>query len=394
MSQVSPSLAANGALGAAGTGGRTLSLKAAARGSRSVSRALVSVACGETPEIDAAVRADPTELVTALRYHRLAPLAHTLLRDGGDELAELVRMDRDAVVALHLHATTLLGHLGDLLDDVPWVVFKGPVLSELAHPVPGLRSYHDLDLLVDPRDLRRVSTRLLEAGWTIADYDDMLRNPEVPGEMHWRSPSGMLMDLHWSMINTLDRRRRLAVPTAELLRRRQRVRLGFSSTWILDPADGLVHVCLHAALTGANKLIYLVDAQLTAARVTDWPEVGRRANLWKAAPHLALVLRRARSSLGGDLPEGLDRLLGTSAAFRGLTTAVDRLAPVHHARTEPGVARLVARAVQPGALRTAAASARSGVRYVFDRRQTTQRGRVEASPEALQLYLHRVEAAR
>ena len=353
----------------------------------------MTIARGQRPEIDAAVRAQPGELVDALRYHRLAPVAHTLLRDGGDELAELVRADRDAVVALHLHATSLLGHLEALLDGVPWVVFKGPVLSELAHPVPGLRSYHDLDLLVDPQDLRPVTTRLLEAGWTIADYDDMLRNPQVPGEMHWRSPSGMLMDLHWSMINMQDRRRRLAVSTSDLLRRRRPVQLGFAEAWTLDPADSLVHVCLHAALTGANKLIYLVDAQRVAARVTDWAEVGQRAEGWKAAPHVGLVLRRARASLGGDQPEGLDRLLGTSAAFRALTAAVDRVAPVQRARTEPGPARLVARAVQPGAVRTVLSSAQSVARHVLDRPRPERADRVPAGSEALDLYLDRVESA-
>lgn len=358
---------------------------------RSLSRALVSIARGEVPTIDPAVRADPEGFVDALRYHRLAPLAHTLLRDSGDELAELIRSDRDATVALHIHVTTLLGHLGELLDGVPWVVFKGPVLSELAHPVRGLRSYHDLDLLVSPHDLRRVSRTLLDAGWRVVDYDDMLRNPEIPGEMHWASPSGMLMDLHWSMINMRSRRERLAVPTVDLLKRRVPVQLGFHSAWTLAPADGLVHVCLHAALTGANKLIYLVDAQRSAARVDDWPEAGRRANAWGAAPHVALVLRRAQRSLGGELPDGFDRQFGVSLAFRALTAIVDRVAPVERARTEPGPARLVARAVQPGAVRTVISSSRSVARYVVDRPSPTPSDRVTADAAALELYLDRVE---
>lgn len=356
-----------------------------------VSRVLVAVARGEAPVLDASVRADPTELVDALRYHRLAPLAHTLLRDAGDGLAEVLRPDRDAAVALHLHATTLLGHVGEILDGVPWVVFKGPVLSELAHPVPGLRSYHDLDLLVAPQDLREATVRLLDAGWQIADFDDMLRNPELPGEMHWSTPSGMLVDLHWSMINTQVRRQRLAVPTTELLRRRDRVELGFSSVWTLDRADGLVHVCLHAALTGANKLIYLVDAQRMADRVADWAEVGERAVEWKAASHVALVLHRARRSLGGALPEGVDRLFGVSPAFRGLTGLVDRVAPVERARAEPGIARLVARAVRPGAVRTVASSARSVVRYLGDRSEGEVQDRMPADVAALDVYLDRVE---
>ena len=359
---------------------------------QALSRSLVAIARGERPTITPALRANPAAFADAVRYHRLAPLAHVLLRDSEPELAGIVQADRDRARAMHLHVTTLLEHLGGLLDGVGWVVFKGPVLSELAHPVPGLRSYQDLDLLVRPEDLREVSSRLAGAGWTIADFEDMLRNAHLPGEMHWRSPSGVLMDLHWSMINMAHRRQRLTVPTADLLHRRERVPLGFASAWALDPVDGLLHVCLHAALTGANKLLYLVDAQRMAARITDWELVGARAGEWKAAPHVALVLHRARRCLGGELPEGLDRILGSTPAFRALTAAVDRAAPVAAARTEPGVARLVARAVRPGAVRTTLASAQSVARYLHERPRPARTGRVQAADGALALYLERVEA--
>ncbi|MPV48528.1 hypothetical protein GCG21_00580 [Pseudactinotalea sp. HY160] len=369
------------------------------RARSALSHALVQIARGETPAIAPSVRARPEAFAGAVRYHRLAPLAHTLLRETAGDLARLVEDDRDRARATHLHMTTLVGALGDLFEDLPWVVFKGPVLSEVAHPVAGLRSYGDLDLLVAPGDLRTASARLLEAGWTIADFDDMLGNPDVPGEMHWRSPSGALMDLHWSMINTAGRRRRLDVPTARILERRVPIRLGFVPGWTLDPADTLIHVCLHAALTGANRLLYLVDAQRSAARVTDWAEVARRAAAWKAAPHVSLVLRRARSGLGGDLPIGLDRLLGSSPAFRALTGAVDRIAPVPGTRSEPGIARLVARAAQPGAARTALAASRGVARHVLQRDRAAQAARsgradrVVAGQRALGVYLDRVEGA-
>lgn len=320
-------------------------------------------------------------------------MAHVLLRETEPDIAAELTRDRDRAVAVHLHVTTLVGHLGTLLGEIPWAAFKGPVLSEVAHPVVGLRSYNDLDILVRPADLREVCARLLEAGWTIADFDDMLRNPLTPGEMHWRSPSGALIDLHWAMINMADRRRRFAVPTSELLDRRVPITLGFSSGWTLEPADALAHVCLHAALTGANRLIYLVDAQRMAQRVTNWAEVARRATAWKAAPHVALVLHRARRALGTSPVPDLDRLLGTSPALRVLTGAVDRVAPVAHARRDPGLARLVARAAQPGAARTVLAASRSAVRYLGDRARPSAAPRVPADARALDVYLARVEAA-
>lgn len=360
---------------------------------RAISAALVAIAQGREPVLPPQTREAPEEFVEAVRYHRLGPLAHVLCRSVAPDVAQLLRPDRDRAIAMHVYATEVVRQFGGLLEDIPWVVFKGPVLSELAHPAHGLRDYQDLDLLVAPADLRIVSQRLLGAGWSVLDYDDMLTDPQVPGEMHWRTPAGLQVDLHWAMINTQRRREHLAVPTEELLRRRVPVHLGFASAWTLAPEDALLHVCMHAALTGANKLLYLVDAQQSAARVNDWPEVARRARAWQVAPHLCLVLQRARRALGGRPPTGLDRMLGLSPAFRAVTGLVDALAPVPHARREPGIARLVARAVQPGAVRTVAASARSVVRYLRHQQPSVPTDRITAGRAALDDYLTRVEAA-
>lgn len=369
-----------------------MSRDAAVRPERAISEVLVQIARGQQPCVPTVLRGDSAGLLHALRHHRLAPLAHVLLRDTEPVLARRLRSDRDRAITVHLYATEMLREFADLVTDIPWVVFKGPVLSELAHPIPRLREYQDLDLLVAPADLRRVSERLLRAGWSVLDYDDMLTDPQVPGEMHWCSPAGLQVDLHWAMINTRRRRDRLAVPTEALLQRRVPVQLGFASAWTLDPEDALLHVCTHAALTGANKLIYLVDAQRTAARVDDWAEVARRARAWHVAPHLSLVLHRARRTLGGQLPTGLDRMLGLGPPFRTVTGLVDTVAPVPHARRDPGLARLVARAVAPGAARTVAASARSVARYLQRPQRSGPTDRVTAGDAALEEYLTRVEA--
>ena len=132
----------------------------------------------------------------------------------------------------------------------------------------------------------------------------MLRNQDVPGEMHWVSPAGVLVDLHWSMINMASRRRLFDIPTRELLERRRTLPLGGQEVWALEPADALVHGCLHAALAGANKLIYLLDVDMLARSVTDWDEVVARAQSWGAQAQTALVLARTSRVLGAPIPVG------------------------------------------------------------------------------------------
>ncbi|WP_163544372.1 nucleotidyltransferase family protein [Occultella kanbiaonis] len=365
------------------------------RTKQAVSDLLVSVARGDRGLAAPGEDARP-DLVQAARYHRVAPLAHLALRDRAPEDAALLRPDRDHAMGVHIRATIMLDEFGGILEDIDWVTFKGPFLSETAHPAQGLRTYHDVDTLVDPHDLREVARRLLAAGWTIADYDDMLRNPRTPGEMHWVSPSGLLMDLHWSMINMAVRRARFAVPTRELLDRRTPVALGLNRAWALSRADALVHVCLHAALTGANRLLLLVDADRLAAQIEDWDEVGRRARTWRAESHVALVLARARRVLGTtSAPADLNRRLGLSGAFGALTAVVDRVAPVPDARQEPGLARLVARAAQPSAARTVTVAGHNALLGVRERVRRApaapQTIRLKADEAALEIYLAGVE---
>lgn len=366
------------------------------RGSRWVSEQLVSVCTGAS--LGSPASSDVAdELVAAARYHRIAPVTHVRYRSVDPELSARLRPERDQAVGIHLRATMMLAELGLILGDVPWVTFKGPVLSETAHPLPGLRSYHDIDVLVSPSDLREVCGLLGRAGWGVADYDDMLRNPETPGEMHWITPSGLAVDLHWSMTNTAVRRARLSVPTDEVLARRHELAIGFGKVWALDPVDALVHVCLHAALTGANRLLFLLDADLLARQVDDWPLVAQRAREWRAQHHVALVLHRAAGVLGTSVPDDLDTQLGVSGAFGLMCTVVDARAPVPSARREPGLARLVARAVRPGAARTALSVARSAALGAVERASGTKdrkpSERTTGDSEALELYLAAVESA-
>src|SRR5690606_12988677 len=117
-------------------------------------------------------------------------------RDTHPDVAAHLRPDRDVAAAMHMAATLTLESLDRTLAGIPWLTFKGPALSEYAHPAAGLRTYHDLDVLVDPLSLREVTDRLIAAGWSVSDLNETLRNPDTPGETHWLSPTGVLVDLH------------------------------------------------------------------------------------------------------------------------------------------------------------------------------------------------------
>lgn len=367
----------------------------ARRPSREVGALLVEVSRQSGIERRIAAEQEP-ELVSAARFHRIAPLVHVAHRDSEPRIADLFTEDRLRAITMHLHACAALQHLGSVLGDIEWVTFKGAVYSEHAHPVPGLRTYNDVDVLVAPSRLREASDRLLAAGWRVADYDDMLRNQALPGEMHWTNTAGVLVDLHWSMINMASRRQLFQVPTADLLGRRVSVPLGTDDVWTLDPADALVHACLHAALSGANKLVYLVDVDRLSRAISDWDEVAARSRAWRAQPQVALVLARAHRVIGTPLPANLGPRLEVPRSVQGLMALTDRVAPVERGRTNSGLNKFVARAVRTSGPATVAATGRNAARWLRDRSAGAAQavsGRSGADEAALEVYLTAVESA-
>lgn len=362
------------------------------RPSSRVSDALAQVCLGTWP-VEALSTHQVNEFVDAVRLHRIAPLAQVVTRKVAPQIARQLQEDRDDAFRRNLVASLLLRELAQQWHDISWVTFKGAMLSATAHPSPGLRTFTDIDALVAPSSLRPACERLWEAGWILLDFDDMLAARPISGELHWRSPQGMTMDLHWSMINRESRRARFRIPTKSLLERRRMVSIGFGEAPTLDPQDALIHVCVHSSLDGANRLLQLVDADGLARQITDWTTTARRAREWRAGAQVWLVLARSHTLLGTPLPDGLADLLGVSKAMRGFLALTDRMAPVTAARSEHGLARLVSRALHPTLGVTLAAISRNAAQGVRHRivPPAVRQGRIPASQETLHSFLSEVE---
>jgi hypothetical protein len=289
--------------------------------------ALVAVCTGAPVELSEEV-VMPVDLAAAARFHRVAPLAHARLAAGYPEYAAGLLLDRHLAMMRHLRATTAVGVVARALGDVPWLVYKGPALSEVAHPVPGLRSYGDIDLLVPPNQLRTAVDRLAEAGWSAVRKVGRFRLEVTPGELDLRRPGWESLDLHWSPMLTKTLRTRFPVSTDEVIARRTALDLGGVPAWTMDAADTLVHVCYHGAGTGAVQLGYLLDADQAARRVEDWDAVVARARATRTAGQLLVVLARAHAVLGTPLPDGLTRDLGFGTGLVTLQRMVDARWPV------------------------------------------------------------------
>lgn len=210
-----------------------------------------------------------------------------------------IEAQRDAV--RHLVYLGLLGKFAAALDqaDVSWVALKGPVLAELSYPrIP--RGYTDIDLLIAPGQLREALDALATTG-AVPDWPSITKG--VKNQLSMTVHGLTMVDLHWHLTDVGSARVRWAIPTEDLLKRRQRARLKHVDAWTLDPSDFLAYLALHASLQATQQLGSLLDIERTVASCApDWEVLVGRCRAWGVGQPVSVVLNRARRTLGAAVP--------------------------------------------------------------------------------------------
>jgi hypothetical protein len=198
---------------------------------------------------------------------------------------------------------------------IPWVVLKGPTIVDSTESAPH-REFGDLDILVAGDRLADVLEIMSRLG-----IDAMNRNwgayldhgvAEFP--VH---ALGTPIDLHWHVIGLGIVRKRFAVSTDELLRRRITGSVGGVEFPRLEAEDNVVHVALHAGLAGATRIGWLRDVHdLIEGRDINWSKVIVRAHRFRAASIVGHVLDRCRCVLGTPVAPGVAERLTPPGALR------------------------------------------------------------------------------
>lgn len=275
------------------------------------------------------------DLIAAAILHGIGPvLAHAVSRapDVGEldaALAGRLAFRTQATLVSHLRYLAELRTMGRALDEagIGWVVTKGPVLSELAYPRPDLRPYLDLDLMVDRRRFEDAVEALEEVGAELYERNWELLRRQGKGELNLVTPTGGMIDLHWTPLYNRRLQGQFRYDGDDLLARRRRVCLGGTDAWVPDPTDHLLHVAAHATLTGAHRLVWVLDIHLAAAAGDiDWPALRSRAAEAGLADALSVILARTDRIVGLDGSEW--RACLTSSLWSTGIAAFDRHHPI------------------------------------------------------------------
>ncbi|GAB7190148.1 hypothetical protein NUM3379_08540 [Kineococcus sp. NUM-3379] len=290
---------------------------------------------GGSPDLRLAAGVPAAGLARALHHHRVGPTAHHVLARTPGVPAELLRAARGTLRAQTARRLALgpdLERVAAALDGVGarWAVLKGPAVAASLYPDPGAREWHDLDVLVDGRDARAALPALEAAGARVLDPDWAGVRAREQGELALRLPAGTFLDLHWHLLNRPERRAAFRLDVPGILGRTTRRDLGGVACPVPDAADQLHHLALHACLSGAWRLLWLLDVALAARALTDRDALVERVLAARTALPVAMALDRSRRVLGadGDPPPVPGRPGG--AAWRAAGGLVTRAAPPQH----------------------------------------------------------------
>lgn len=297
-----------------------------------------------------------TALADAAHRHGVVGCLWTALRASGlseRDDAVVVREQYRGDVGRYLRTLSDLELVDTALGSAgaDYLVVKGPVLAEHVYRRPDLRSSVDLDLVVAPRDFALALSSLEEADCRVYEANWRLARQRMLGELRLFTPSGTVLDLHWSLFAERVVREAFPASVDGLFRRARTVSLAGRMVRTLDELDTVVHLALHASLSGGHRLVWCKDIEQVLLRGRaggwlDWDALARRAEQWNAVPALALMLARSRAVLGTELPDDLPAGLLPARGWRVATRLADRLAPVSRTGGGGSLARLVARSVR------------------------------------------------
>lgn len=320
-------------------------------------------------ELEDVVRANRVSALLQLaKHHRMLPFVHRDLRDlPGVAPRILQALERYEVMqtANQMRIVTDLAGFAVMIAplEIPWITFKGPVAAQLLYERPELRTYRDLDLLVPRSDFTRTIDFLERSGIEVLDRNWTLISREHRGQLHVTLPLGTVADVHWHLLNRGVVRDAFDVEMSEVLDRTRTVQISGAAVRTLEAADGLVHLGLHAALAGGDRLIWLKDIERAiAVESPDWDDVVERALRWGAGAALAVLLRRAASVLGADVPVWVLRDLDPSPTRRRLGEAFDHRWPVGSATGETTPAALWPQVIRDGRFATVGSVLQRSVR--------------------------------
>jgi hypothetical protein len=261
---------------------------------------------------------------------QILPLLYVNLRRLGvddPELATLKGVYRQSwylnQILLH-RAVPMLGALQQA--GIRTLVLKGGALGPLHYADLGARSMGDLDVVVPYGRAREAIVEFQRHGWVTPHAEAPAELVGTRPSVSFEDPGARCIELHWHATWHTAADEAFwsgAVPLT----------LAGAETLTLNPADQILHACVHGLSHGPQRmthLLWIADALTvirSAGSTVDWARIETQARAWRLTVALTTMLTYLRDELDAAVPEDFLRRLSATpsswferAAFQAATS--------------------------------------------------------------------------
>jgi len=215
-------------------------------------------------------------LSLAGRHRVEGQLAEALLRGGIAGIPELpqeveraLRQARQTITLRELRLLSGLQAIKERLDDaqIDFVLLKGLHTTSRAYGKLGIRTNHDIDLLVDEKDVQEAAERLSQMGFrklangedATADFSDATKIKQKDLELY-SADLDITVDLHWRLFANP-----FLLPVDRIRKTKVEALFGGCSVHVLRPEANIVYLAVHGAHHGWSRLKWLADFHAVVA---------------------------------------------------------------------------------------------------------------------------------
>jgi len=269
-------------------------------------------------------------LQTAQR-HSVLPLVHRALVQHPAVPAAAREVLESEFRQNALRSLVLTAELMRLLDGfaerrIPLLPYKGPTLAQQLYGDVALRSFSDLDLLVQTSDVPRATEALEILGYAADQPVAPARRTShlafASEQMFRRTTGSTLVELQWRIA---PRYFSVDFEWDWLWGKAARVSLGERQVPALAPEALLLVLSVHGAKHGWESLVWIADIAQLLRRCPqlDWDAVLRTARSLGIERLLFLALFLAEKVLGVSPPDAVMRLVASDSALPWLCRRVE-----------------------------------------------------------------------
>lgn len=257
--------------------------------------------------------------------HGIIPLLYKRLKEEmsdfvpPQELEELRTLFMANAVQ-NLRMTQQLIKVLDLLADggIEAMPFKGPALAVQAYGDLSMRSFCDLDILVDKRNFLIACDILISNDYTPLFENNQKKVLNSGKELHFFS-NNYNFDIHWRIV---DRYRVVDIDLEQVWARAQSLTLNGREIATISPEDTVIILCIHGTKHSWKELKWLADLIFFIAHNSDlkWNELLICADQIGVRRIISLALCLAQEYGGVKYPQNVEDSIRSDEVEQKITS--------------------------------------------------------------------------